>query len=441
MRGGDTDNHVPRMRPLPQRRSAIVSVLDIGSTKICCMIARLKPRETAESLPGRTHAIEILGYGYQRSRGIKSGVVVDLDQAEQAIRLAVDAAERMAGMTVESLIVTLTAGRLTSDAFNASVSLGECEIKQSDIQRVLAAGSAHRAGADRVVVHSLPIGYALDGNRGIADPRGMIGDKLGVDMHVVTGDMAPVRNLELCVNRCHLQVETIVAAPYAAGLASLADDESELGVACIDMGGGTTTIAVFADGHCVHVDAVPIGGHHVTMDVARGLSTRLQDAERLKTLHGSVLAGDTDERDLITITPVGDHNMEMAQSIPRALLTKVIRPRAEEIAELVRDRLNASGFAGRIGRRIVLTGGASQLTGFGEVARQVFGRNVRLGRPLGITGLPEAARGPAFSAAVGLIIYPQVAQIEQFEPRNALPAKTGTGGYLSRVGRWFKDSF
>jgi len=440
MGASGTDNHVPRMRPLPQRRASIVSVLDIGSTKICCMIARLKPRELADSLPGRTHSVEILGYGYQRSRGIKSGVVVDLDQAEQAIRLAVDAAERMAGMTVESLIVTLTAGRLASDTFSASVALGNVEIEDSSIQRVLAAGSAQRVSDDRVVVHSMPIGYALDGNRGIADPRGMMGNRLGVDMHVVTADSAPVRNLELCVNRCHLQVETIVAAPYSAGLACLADDEAELGVACVDMGGGTTTISVFADGHCVHVDGIALGGHHVTMDLARGLSTRLQDAERLKTLHGSALAGDTDERDLLTITPVGDEG-DVPHSMPRAMLTKIIRPRIEETMELVRDRLNASGFAGRVGRRIVLTGGASQMTGNAEVARRIFGRNVRLGRPLGITGMPEAAKGPAFSASVGLIVYPQIGQIEQFEPRRATPRNTGTGGYLSRVGQWFKESF
>ncbi len=430
---------VPRMRPLSTRKPTIVSVLDVGSSKVACIIARLTPRSGDMSLPGRTHDLQLLGYGMQRARGMKSGVVVDLEQAEQSIRLAVDAAERMADLTIESLIVNLTAGRLRSEIFRASVDVAGLEVDEADIQRVLAAGGAHSVTDDRCLVHSLPIGYALDGSRGIEEPRGMLGEKLSVDMHVVTADSPPIRNLELGVNRCHLTVETMVATPYASGLSTLVDDESSIGCACVDMGGGTTSIAVFADGHFCHADAIAIGGQHVTSDIARGLSTRLTDAERIKTLHGSALATSSDDHEIVGIPSVGDDSHDIV-NIPKGSLTRIIRPRIEEILELVRDRLAASGYAGRVGKRVVLTGGASQMTGMVEVARRILGRNVRLGRPLGIAGLPQAAKGPAFSAAVGLLIYPQVAQIEQFRPR-AGSGLVPEGGYLHRVGKWLKEAW
>lgn len=432
--------YLPRMRPLPGRRAVVMSVLDVGSTKICCLIAKLTPREGSEVLAGRSHAVEVLGYGYQRSRGIKSGVIVDMDAAEQAIRLAVDAAERMAGVTVESVIANVSCGRLQSEIFSATVPLAGESVTEADIQRVLVAGSSHSATDGRAVTHALPISYSLDGNRGIRDPRGMMGLKLGVDMQVVTTEVPPVRNLELCINRGHLQVETLVATPFASGLSTIVDDEAELGVACIDMGGGTTTLSVFVEGQMVHLDAIAVGGQHVTTDIARAFATRLTDAERLKTLHGSALATSVDDRDMLTIPPVEGEG-DLPNQIPRSALTRVIRPRVEEILELVRDRLTASGFAGRVGKQIVLTGGASQLTGLSEVARRVIGRNVRLGRPLGVAGLPEAAKGPAFAASVGLLIYPQVSQIEQFQPKYKRSGWGGNQGYLARMGQWIRESF
>ena len=431
---------VSRIKPLGGRRSTVVSVLDVGSSKVCCLIARMKPRE-GEALNRRTHAVEVLGFASTRSRGIKSGVVVDLDQAEHAIRLAVDAAERMAEVTVGSLIVNLSCGRLKSEAFTASVAVGG-PVSQGDIQRVLAAGGAHSVSGGRMLLHALPIGYSLDGSRGIHDPTGMVGEMLGVDMHVATADEAPLRNLELAINRCHLEVETVVATPYASGLATLVDDESELGAALIDMGGGTTTLSIFHDGEFVHADAIAVGGQHVTLDIARGLSTNLADAERIKARHGSALPSLSDERDILTIPPVGEDERDHSNTVPRSALTRIIRPRIEETLELARDMIARSGFSEQVGKRVVLTGGASQLTGLAETARRMLGRNVRLGRPLGIGGLPEAAKNPAFAAAVGLVIYPQVAQIEQFRAaRPSRLAMTGTDGYLARMGRWIKESF
>lgn len=424
-------------------RSGIVTVLDVGSTKVCCVIGQLKPCEESERLPGRTHKVRVIGIGHQKSQGVKSGVIIDLDRAEQAIRLAVDAAERMAGLTVESLFVNVSAGRPSSSILSSTVNLGGREAGSIDIRRVLAAGARQAVRAEREVVHSLPVGFSLDAERGVRDPSGMIGEVLGVDMHVLTADAAPLRNLELCVNRSHLSVERMVATPYASGLSALVDDEAEMGAACVDMGGGTTTISIFADGKFVHADVLPIGGGHVTMDLARGLSTRRDYAERLKVMHGSALPAGDDDRDTVTVQPMGPDDGETPQHAPRAVMNKIIRARVEETLEIVRDRLNKSGFSGVVGKRVVLTGGASQLSGLPEAARRILARNVRLGRPLGVTGLPEAVKGPAFATAVGLLIYPQVANFESRQGKGGglRFRANGTGGRLQRVSQWFRDSF
>jgi cell division protein FtsA len=233
----------------------------------------------------------------------------------------------------------------------------------------------------------------------------------------------------------------MAASPYAAGLSVLADDEADLGAAVVDMGSGTTTIAVFSGDRFVYGDGFALGGHHVTLDLARGLSARIADAERIKTLYGSVLSGGSDERDMITIPPVDQDEREAPQFVSRAGLVRIIKPRVEEMLEMVRDRLAASPYAAVPRGRVILTGGACQLTGLSELAAQVLGRPVRIGRPLGIAGLPEEAKGPAFAVATGLLVYPQVAHLEHCEPRRTRHRATGTRGYIARVGRWLRESF
>jgi cell division protein FtsA len=434
-------NVTPRMRPLSARKGAILSVLDVGTSKVACLIARLMPAEASDTLRGRTHRVRILGIGHQRSRGIKGGAVIDMEEAESAIRLAVDAAERMAQVQVESVIVNLTGGRIGSHHYNAKVKIGGRPVSESDTHRVLEAAASRTARQGRAVLHALPNSFSLDSTTGIRDPKDMIGDDLGATMHVVSCDHAAVRNLMLAVERCHLTIEAVVATPYAAGLSALVDDEAELGTALVDMGGGTTSIGVFVDGHLTHTDAVAVGGNHVSMDIARGLTIRMSDAERLKTLYGSCISSASDERETLSITQVGEDGDE-AHHIPKSQLVRIIKPRVEEILELVRDRLKAAGFAPQAGRRLVLTGGASQLTGLSEAARRIVSSQVRIGRPLGIQGLPESAKSPAFAASVGMLVYPQVAGIEHFEPRrHGSAAATGTDGYITRVGRWLRDSF
>ena len=431
----------PQESRLPAGRSAVISVLDVGSSKICCMIAKLRPREDSSILPGRSHTIEVMGLGHQRSRGIKSGVVVDMEAAEKSLRLAVDSAERAANVTVNSLLLAVSAGRLSSQTFTSDVNLSGREATRSDVRAVLAAGFNHVREPDRSTLHALPIGYTLDSETGISDPVGMIGNQLSVDMHVVTADAAPIRNLEACINRSHLSVSGVVATPYASGLAALVEDEARMGAACIDMGGGTTTVSIFLGGNLVFADALAVGGNHVTMDLARCLSIRVSDAERLKVLHGTANATQADETEHLSVASIEDGNNQPVQ-LSVAQASQIIRPRIEETFELLRDRINRSGFAGVIGRRVVLTGGASQLNGVSDVAADILGADIRLGRPMGIAGLPKTAKGPTFSAAAGLLIYPQIAANEYASrlPKSGNPGSVGTSTF-ARVGRWLRESF
>ncbi|MFK8250246.1 cell division protein FtsA [Ancylobacter terrae] len=429
------------MRPLPPRRTMVVGVLDVGTSKIVCLIAKLKPRDGGDVLRRRSHSVEILGIGHTRAHGMKAGAVVDMERAENAIRHAVDAAERMAGVQIASVIVSIAGGRLSSEHFAAEVTLPEPAVAEGDIRRVLDAASTFAVGDGRAVLHALPVGYALDGATSISDPRGMLGHRLGVDLHVVTAGTATVRNLLLCIERCHLGVEAMVAAPYAAALSTLADDEAELGVTLVDFGAGTTTVSVVSHGHCVYVDGIALGGQHITNDVARGLSTRVADAERLKTLHGGVTAIGSDDREMLTVPSIGDDERDLPQAVPKSRLLQIIRPRIEETVELVRERLVASGHAGGAGQRIVLTGGAAQLTGLPEIVGRILGPQVRIGRPLGISRLPEAARGATFAVAAGLLVYPQVAGFEHFEARRRRAPNAPADGYFSRVGHWLREAF
>jgi cell division protein FtsA len=434
------DGFSPRMKPVSPRKTAIVAALDIGTSKVACLVARLTPQPPQEALRRRSHGIEILGVGHTESGGIKNGAVVNLAEAEAAVRHAVDLVEREASVQLESVILSVSSGRPASEFYAVNVNVAGSSVTDGDVTRALAAGCNHSVRAGRVVLHSLPTGYALDGVRGVGEPRGMLAKEFAVDMHVVTADVTAARNLMLAVERCHLEVETMVAAPYVAGLSVIADDEADVGAALIDMGAGTTTTAVFAEGRFVHADGFALGGNHVTMDLARGLNARISDAERIKTLYGSVLAGGSDERDMITVPAVGDDDREPPQLVSRASLVRIIKPRVEEILEMVRDRLAASPFANETRARAILTGGASQLTGLPELAARVLNRPVRVGRPLGISGLPEAAKGPAFAVATGLLVYPQAAHLEHFEPRRTRHLMTGTG-YIARVGRWLRESF
>jgi cell division protein FtsA len=367
-----------------------------------------------------------------------------MEAAEMAIRKAVDAAERMAGETLEQVVVNLSGGHPASETVGIEVSIAGHAIEDADLKRALEpqrlgdALNGH-AGQGREIVHSIATGYAVDDTPGIQDPRGMYGDRLGVSMHMVTAASGPLRNLMHCVERCHLDVAAVVVSPYAAGLAALVEDETDLGVTLIDLGGGTTTIAVFGEGEVLHTDVVPVGGQHVTNDIARGLSTSRAHAERMKTLYGHAVAAAADERETIEVPQVGEEDSGATQQVPRSLLTGIIQPRLEETFELVRSRLEASGAERIAGRRVVLTGGASQLPGIRDLASLVLDKQVRIGRPIRVGGLAEATNGPAYATCAGLLTY--AVEAETAAPRPPRPETREPGTVLGRLGHWLREHF
>ncbi|HWW47843.1 MAG TPA: cell division protein FtsA [Xanthobacteraceae bacterium] len=430
----------PKTRPLPHNRTALVAALDIGTSKIACMIARLRPCPPTEALHGRTHAVELIGYSQIQSRGVKAGAVIDLVECEQAVRQAVSLAEKMAKVQVESVVVSVSAGRLQGQLIEAATEIRGGAVTSDDASRITSAGMRHATGAGRTVLHALPVGYALDGVKGIRDPRGMLARSFGVDMNVVTADATVAKNLMLAVERCHLKVEAMVASPYVAALSVLTGDEADIGAAVIEMGAGTTTLAIYSGGRFIHANGFAVGGQHITMDLARGLGACIADAERIKTLYGSVLTGGSDARELMSV-PIAGEDIDSAQVVSRATIANIIRQRAEEIFEMVRDRLADSPFASEPRARVVLSGGASQLNGIPELASRILDRQVRVGRPLGFGRLPTEAKGPSFAVPAGLLVYPQFAHLEHVEPRHSRQLRTGTNGYFGKVGRWLREGF
>jgi cell division protein FtsA len=410
-------------------RNALIAGLDVGSTKVCCFIARADEQ----------HA-RVIGIGHQIARGMRNGTVIDMDAAEASIRAAVDAAERMASERINDVFVTLNAGSPESHQVNVEVAIGGHEVAESDIRRVLAQGRDARdvADGDRQVIHSIPVGFTIDGSPRLREPRGLYADHLGVTMHLVTAQVGPVRNIATCVARGHLGIAGMAVGPFASGLACLVEDEMDLGVTLVDCGGGTTSIAIFFEGALVYTDSIPMGGAHVTSDIARGLTTTIADAERLKTLYGTCLRGHNDD-DTIAVPQVGETEEHSHKDVPRSLLTGIITPRVEEILELVRERIGRSGFDRIAGRRVVLTGGASQLQGIRELAARILDKQVRLGRPIRVAGLAEATGGPAFSACAGLLAY-------ALKDRAEAPASThepdlAAIGRFSRIGKWLRANF
>ncbi len=417
-------------------RNGLVAALDIGTTKVCCLIARLDAQRSL--VPG--DGLKIIGIGHQVSKGLRSGTIVDLDETEASIRSTVEAAEQMAGENISGVVVNLSCGQPQSRLIAYEISIAGHEIGDADLRRILDPSVLTNGLAkERELIHTIPVGYSIDGNRGVRDPRGMFGERLGVNMHVISGLSGALRNLETGVVRCHLDVDNKIVSPYASGLATLVDDEIQLGVTCIDMGGGTTSISVFFDGELVHTDSIPVGGVHVTNDIARGLSTPLGPAERMKTLYGSALASASDDREVIKAPLVGEEKSSEASHIPRSMLVGIIRPRIEETLEMVHDRLQAAGFDKVAGRRVVLTGGASQLPGVRELASSIINKQVRMGRPKAMEGMAEAITGPAFATSVGLLHYAVSNKAEAPSAAYYPPEQPNRG--FGRLGQWIRENF
>ncbi len=415
-------------KPAPKSRGSIIAALDMGSTKTACIIARVEDEGQ----------LQILGYGLQASRGVRAGVVIDSDAAAQAVGQAVHSAEQLSRETISHVIVNVAGQHLFSLNTQNQMPLGGHEVTTAYIERLIQTSKQqHGLSEQQRLVHAIPLGFSVDQQAAVSDPRGLHGDQLGVQMHSIIGHTHTLRNILVCLERKHLMPEGIVANPFAAGLSALVEDERELGATLIDLGGGTTSIGVFQNQQLIYTDCIPLGGQHITMDIARGLNTPIQHAERIKTLYGSVLATSADERELIDVPLVGENEMSAANQIPRSFLVNVIQPRLEEIFELVRERLEVSGYYKNTGRRVVLTGGGSMLAGVRDLAQAILDKQVRYGRPINIAGLPEELQGPGCATTVGLLLYP----FQHFAQADIGFSERGSRkGLLGKLQGWLRDN-
>lgn len=389
------------MNKKPTPKGSLVAALDIGSSKVACFIGRALDNEGN---------FEILGVGHHASAGVKNGIVSDLDQAEATIRKTVHAAENMAadfmkGYPLREVVVNVPSTITRSHHDSAKIQILGHEITDNDVRRALAKAQEDVVVDDYELIHTVPIGYSIDGHKGIKEPRGMYGQDMQVDIHMISGDMGALRNMATSIERSHLDISAFCSSAYAAGLAALVDDEMDLGCTVIDIGGGITSFAVFHERSLIYCDSIEIGGQHITSDIAKGLTTSLASAERLKALYGSAMGSALDETEMIDVPQLGEDEHAEPHHVPRSILVGIIQPRIEEIFEMVRAKLQDSGLGHSLGRRVVLTGGSSQTPGLRELAQHVLDKQVRLGKPIHLTGLPDAVSGPAFATAAGLLNY------------------------------------
>ena len=425
-----------KSKRVQKHNQKIIGLLDIGSSKIVCLIVALDGIRGEEELSGS----RIIGVGHFWSKGIKAGVITDLDKAEEAVRACISQAETMAGVTLDDVVVSVNCGRLKSRNFSASAQTADGVVHDADVARIFNDARLFVERDGRLLVHMNRVGHRLDGCASGNDPRGMAARVLTADLHAVSADEAPVRNLLMLIERCYLNVSGLIIAPYASALGALSEDERRLGATCIDIGGGTTSFAVFIDGNMIFTDAIAVGSDHITYDIARQMQTPLAEAERIKALYGTLVHARSDEHDVFSY-PLADEEDGACGQATMAQLALIIRPRVSSLLALLKERLERSGLKSLAGERFVITGGGSQLVGMGEFAADVLGSPVRIGRPMatscGVSGLPHNVSSPAFSTVVGMLgaSIDAGGELITYKDREVL-----FQGYLGRVGQWLKES-
>ncbi len=417
---------IQRLEPRSVSRG-VIGVLDVGTNKICCLMVA----------PDAGGQPALIGIGHQRSQGLKSGMIVEAEAAETAVRAAIRQAERMAGIALERVHLAVACGRIRSASFLARGAIGDGIVGDPDLDRLLAGGEAYLARSGRMVIQLTRSDWRLDGVDGVRDPRGMAGHEIAVELQGVAADEGSVRNLLSVVERCHIEVEGLVAAPYASGLAVATEEERQTGVLIVDIGAGVTTLAGFLENRLTFVDAIPVGGQHVTFDIARGLATTLVEAERIKTLYGTLVKAASDHSELISYPIVDDGETSIYQT-SRAKVREIIEPRVAGLQQLIAERLALQGLGDLATGRVILTGGASQLLGFDQAWSEQFGGIARIGRPKPIGRMPGSMCSPAFSTVIGLT---NSARSSAGDRLSHFRSPDGERSYLRQVGRWFSHNF
>jgi cell division protein FtsA len=409
------------------RKEDLVVGLDIGTTKICAIVA-----ERTDS------GLDVVGVGTHPSRGLRKGVVVDMDATVDSIKHAVEEAELMADTEITSVYAGIAGGHIRSFNSHGIVAVKDREVRESDVKRVIDAAKAVAIPMDREVIHVIPQEFVIDDQEGIREPIGMCGVRLEAKIHIVTAAVTSAQNIVRCANKAGLNVIDIILEPLASAEAVLAADERELGVCLIDIGGGTTDIAIFADGAIKHTSVLALGGFHISNDIAVGLRTPFEEAERIKKKFGVASARFLSSDDVLTVPSVGGRR---PREVSRKILCEIIEPRVDEILTIAREEMTKAGLLERIPSGVVLTGGCSALAGITELAEEVFEAPVRRGNPMHVGGLQDVVRSPMYATGVGLVMF-GLQQARGRTPSRFRIRDEGTFGRVKqRMREWFFGEF
>jgi len=398
--------------------------LDIGTSKVVCIVGDVSPEGD----------VEIVGIGSHPSRGLKKGVVVNIEATVQSIQRAVEEAELMAGCQIHSVYAGIAGSHIRSLNSHGIVAIRDREVFKPDIDRVIDAAQAVAIPADQKILHILPQEYVIDSQEGVKEPLGMSGVRLEAKVHLVTCAVNAAQNIEKCIRKCGLEVEDIILEQLASGYAVLTEDEKELGVCIVDMGGGTSDIAVFTEGAIRHTAVIPIAGDQVTNDIAMALRTPTSNAEEIKIKYACALASLAGENETIKVPSVGDRK---DRDLSRQALAEVVEPRYDELFTLIQAELRRSGFEDLIPAGIVLTGGTSKMEGVVELAEEIFHMPVSIGKPSHVTGLIDIVRNPIYATAVGLLLY----GAKQIGEEVVVPPTENVSGMVGKVKNWFLGNY
>ena len=425
-----------RLKPAKAARvGQAIASLDIGSSKITCLIGRYDPSSKA--------GFTFLGGGRQQSRGFNGGSIKDMDALERSVRLAVEDAERQAGERIEHVVLGITGPRVGCEFVASLIDIGGREVTAKDLKKLHAAALSKVNPKQREILSAHPVVYQLDDQEGIKDPAGMIGEKLSVLLSVISAPKSLVRNLVECVGRAHLHVDRIIPSAIASGAGTLIDDEIENGALCIDMGSGVTAACAFINGSPAWLGLVPAGGANVTGDLAQGIGTTFAAAERMKTIHGNAIADGPGMAERVEVARLGDDGRLNGYRMERGQIAAIIAPRIEEIFEYAGNLLSRSELKKIMPRRTVLTGGGSLLPGVRDVATRVLQQPVRLGKPVEADILGESHANPVFSTAAGLLSYEfrGFADVARAGSASASGGGSGRNGLFAKVLRWLTENF
>ncbi len=413
--------------------------LDIGTTKVVCIVGEVNPGAGSDEAQ-----IDIIGFGQAPSTGLRKGVVINIDSTVEAIRKAVKEAENMAGIKIHSAYVGIAGTHIKSFNSSGVVAVKDKEITEHDVQRVIEAAQAVVIPQDREVLHVIPQEFIIDDQDGIRDPIGMNGVRLEAKVHIVTGAISTAQNLIKCANRAGIQVTKLCLQPIASSSAVLSHDEKELGVALVDIGGGTTDIAIFREGALLHTSVLPVGGVHITNDISVGVRASIDAAEKIKIAHGCSLASLVKEDETIEVPAVGEGKPRV---VSRKILAEIIEPRVEEIFSLIQNEITRSGYSDVLAAGMVLTGGTTLLQGMIELGDFFFEIPLKRGVPIRLGGLKEVVNSPKFSTAVGLLKYgaDQMSRGHQTHQSIIGDSLMGGDGLVGKIGgqmkTWLKDLF